>query len=235
MLLNPPPFDIWFMARLVRLVGRHPQFDIGIRSAIRHNVLGGFWYAAAIFILWVRGTSRGRQDARRRVLTTLLATGVAILLTILAGHLVSWLPPSRHPLLAGLYPAYFGSNPNTNSFPSQSTALYSAVAAGIYSLDAFLGSILWVGVPTLVALPRVYVGGHYPTDVVTGLVIGIAGYLLARYLLEGRLVAPIERFFEGGGRLRMLWELIVFGWISQIAVEFRDVVWLKNSLHYFTQ
>ncbi len=172
------------MARLARLAGRYPHFDMGIRSAIRHNVLGGFWYAAAIFILWVQGARSSKQNARRRVLTILLATGLAILLTILAGDVVSWLPPSRHPLLADLYPPYFGSNPNTNSFPSQSTALYSAVAAGIYSLDALLGSILWVGVAILVALPRVYVGGHYPSDVLAGLAVGVTGYVVVRHLLE---------------------------------------------------
>jgi len=81
-------------------------------------------------------------------------------------------------------------------------------------------------------LPRMYVGGHYLSDVVAGLVLGLVSYIGARCLLEARVVPVAERFLSEESRFRVLGELLVFAWIWQVAVEFREVVWGKNSLEY---
>jgi membrane-associated phospholipid phosphatase len=125
---------------------------------------------------------------------------------------------------------YLLENINDNSFPSQSTALYAAVAAGIFSLHRAVGSALWVGVGVLVGLPRLYVGGHYPTDVLTGLVLGLFGYLIARTLWEPSLSLPLERLFDQDKWPHLLGEFVVFIWILETAVEFREGVWIKNAL-----
>jgi len=213
-------------------LGRYRLFDLSVESAIRHHVLGGFWFAACIFIFWMRGVRPGGQRVRLRVLTILFGSSLAIVLTLLSGGLASWLPPSRNPGLAHFYPAYLSENVNDNSFPSQSTALYAAVAAGIFSLHKVLGSALWVGVGVLVILPRLYVGGHYPTDVLAGLILGLLGYFSSRTLLEPSYGPYFERLFEQNTWLRVVGEFVVFVWILQTGVEFREVVWIKNSLEY---
>jgi len=230
--LAPTNFDIWLTAGLAELLGRYPLFDLGVESAIRHNVLGGFWFATSVFVFWMQGAKPGQQEVRRRIFTIIFGSVLGILLTIPAGTAVSWPPPSRYPGLAHLYPRYLAPNLNNNSFPSQSTALYAAVTAGIYTLNKKVGSILWVCVGTLVALPRIYVGGHYPSDVLAGLILGLAGYVSAQYLLEPRLVSNIEQVFEKRNHLRIVRNVVVFVWILQVAVEFRDIIWLKNSLEY---
>lgn len=232
MSLAPTKFDLWFITEVAKLLGRHPLFDVSVESAIRHNVLGGFWFALSVFVFWMQGARPGQQKARRRILTIVFGSALGILLTIVAGTAVSWLPPSRYPGLADLYPGYLAPNLNDNSFPSQSTALYAAVTAGIYTLNKKVGSILWVCVGTLVALPRIYVGGHYPSDVLAGVILGLAGYLSALYFLEPRLVSNVERVFEKDNHLRVVGNVLVFVWILQLAVEFRDIIWLKNSLEY---
>ena len=232
MWLAPTGFDLWFIRQLAQLLGRWRLLDIGVQSAIQHNVLGGFWYAAALFFFWVRGGQQENEAVRRRILTTLLGSLIAILLMLLGAMLIAWPPPYRHASLAELYPRYFYRNESGSSFPSQSTTLYAAVAAGVFSLHRVTGSLLWVGVVLLVGLPRIYVGGHYPTDVLAGMVFGLASYATARYLLEPRLVRPMERVFKGKKWLQVLGELVVFAWILQVAVGFRDVVWLNNILRY---
>jgi hypothetical protein len=137
--------------------------------------------------------------------------------------------------LADLYPAYFEGNVNLNSFPSQSVALYTPVAAGIYSLHRFAGILLWLGLPLLVALPRMYVGGHYLSDVVAGLILGLTGYVIARRWLEPWLVARIEHAMEESSRFQVVMEMIVFVWILQVALEFRDAVWFRNGLRILLQ
>jgi membrane-associated phospholipid phosphatase len=229
----PTHFDIWFMVELARFVGRYPLFDRAVQSAIAHNVLGGLGYSIALFVFWIEAERTGKEATRQRILTTLLGSILAITLTILAGKFLSWLPPARNPIFAGFYAKYFGHNPNTNCFPSQSTAVYSAVAAGIYSLCRSVGLLLWVGIAVAVALPRLYVGGHYPTDILVGCVLGLTGYLISRHVLEMRLISRLESLFIRGSPLRIFTEVLVFCWILQVAVEFRDVVWLKNCLDHF--
>ena len=235
MLLSPTTLDLWVSSKLAGFLGQYPLFDAAVQSAIRHNVLGGVWYAAAMFVAWVLGTRPGQEPTKRRSLTILLATAMAVLFSFPAAYLISWLPPSRYPALADLYPAYIEGNVNLNSFPSQSVALYTPVAAGIYSLHRFAGILLWLGLPLLVALPRMYVGGHYLTDVMAGLLLGMAGYMVSRYLLEPRLGERLQRFMDRPGAVRVLTEMVVFAWILQIAVGFRDAVWFRNGLRILVQ
>jgi len=230
MWLAPTGFDLWFVRQLAQFLGRHPLFDLGVQSAIYHNILGGFWYAAALFVLWLQGSQEGNEATRRRILTILLGSLIAILLIPVAQALVVWPPPIHHPSVSSLYPRYIYTNPEGSSFPSQSVTLYASLAAGIYSLHRVTGWFLWVGVVILVGLPRIYVGGHYPSDVFGGIILGVSGYAGARYLLESRLVPQLERVFVGKPWLRVAGEVIVFAWILQVAIEFREIVWLRNCL-----
>jgi len=228
--LTPTRFDIWIITNLAKFLGRYPLFDLGVESAIRHNVLGGICFAGCIFIFWMQGARPGGQRVRQRVLTILFGLLMAIVLSLLSGELASWPPPSRNPSLAHFYPPYLMENTNSNSFPSQSSALYAVVAAGIFSLHKVVGSALWVGVGLIVGLPRLYVGGHYPSDVLVGSILGLLGYFCARTFLEPSLSPYLERLFEQKTWPRVVGELIVFAWILQTGVEFREVVWIKNIL-----
>ena len=218
------------MTQLAKLLGRYPIVDLGVQSAIRHHVLGGFWFAACLFVFWTLGARPGGDNVRRRVLTILIGSAVATVSALLFGELFSWLPPSRNPVLAHYYPSYLSENMNINSFPSLSTALYAAVAAGIFSLNKGVGWALWLGVGVLVSLPRVYVGGHYPTDVFVGLVLGLLGYFVARTFLEPCVGPYIDRLFQQATCPCVLGEFVVCVWILQIAVEFRELVWIKGAL-----
>ena len=233
MLLEPTNFDLRSTTYLAKLLGRYPLFDLAIESAIRHHVLGGFCFAACLFILWGQAARPGGQELRRRILTIIFGSLMAIALTFLAGDFVSWLPPSRHPGLAHLYPDYLTPSININSFPSQSTALYTAVAVGVFSFQRAMGSALLAGVLVLVSLPRLYLGGHYPTDVLGGLILGFIGYFGARIFLERALASRLERLFEKENWLRILGDIFVFLWILQVAVDFREAVWIRDSFRYF--
>jgi undecaprenyl-diphosphatase len=230
MLLTPSRFDFWVMTRLVKFIGRYPRFDLGVESAIRHHMFGGFWFAVCLFVFWVNGERPGGQRLRQRVLIILLGATLAVVLARLFGLAISWLPPSLNPTLAHFYPDYLMQNINDNSFPSESTALYMAIAVGIFSLNRMIGTALFVLVILFVSLPRVFLGGHYPTDIFAGLALGFVGYFLARGLPDLWFRRHIEPLFEQGSWLRVFGEFVVFVWISQIAVEFAEFVWIKNCL-----
>ena len=81
------------------------------------------------------------------------------------------------------------------SFPSDHAVMAGAVAAGLLVAHRRLGAVA-VLAALLMACARVYVGAHFPLDVVIGLLFGagvtLTGFLLLRSLLIS-LVARLTR------------------------------------------
>lgn len=90
------------------------------------------------------------------------------------------------------------------SFPSDHATTVGAVAIGLWFVDRRFGVIAGIGA-LLMAFARVYVGVHYPLDVVAGLALGggvaVAGHVLvvptlqraAERLVAGRFAWLVSR------------------------------------------
>lgn len=68
---------------------------------------------------------------------------------------------------------------NGKSFPSDHTAIAFAWAAGLWQTNRWLGltcSLLALAV----GVSRVFVGVHYPVDIIGGIVVGVASLSIAR-------------------------------------------------------
>jgi undecaprenyl-diphosphatase len=110
---------------------------------------------------------------RTRSYEPLIAAAIAIPVAELAPVVLKPLigrhrPPVDHPEIHAL-----GSLPSDYSFPSGHAC--SAFAAAVV-LMAFLPRLRWVllTIATLVAVSRVWLGVHYPSDVIAGAALGAA-------------------------------------------------------------
>ena len=78
------------------------------------------------------------------------------------------------------------------SFPSDHATVVGAVAGGLWFVDRRLGRTV-AALALLMAFARVYVGAHYPGDVIAGLVLGGGTAMLVRTIAPRVFVPLLER------------------------------------------
>ncbi|MEO6796822.1 MAG: phosphatase PAP2 family protein [Candidatus Dormibacter sp.] len=123
----------------------------------------------------------------RRWIDALAVLGATVGSLYLYEFIVRWVGRHRPPV-----PHL--ENPGGSSFPSghvaNSTALYLAILLAVFvfarrrSLRVAL-LLLALALVTAIAVSRIYLGLHYPSDIVAGFLIGVAWALIVRYALSG--------------------------------------------------
>ena len=144
-------------------------------------------------LLWlVIGTAVAWRRRRPRDLVTL---ALALLLaSILANGLLKPRIGRERPFLRTPAVRVIGESPDDASFPSGHAAS-SAAAALVLSTIAPAGRVAWWLLVAAVAYSRVYLGVHYPFDVLGGALVGLVS--AAAVLILSRLFRGSEgnRFF----------------------------------------
>jgi membrane-associated phospholipid phosphatase len=166
----------------------HSQSVAHIVDAISKMYLfKGTLLVALLWWIWFRhyrATSRDEIAIRRRDRELVVIAIVSGFVAFLAGRLLAhYLPfrlrPVYEPALQGLYPVTKVDQllPRTwSAFPSDHAMLWCAISMGIFLASRWLGIYAFIHTAVLIGLPRVYLGLHYPSDVIVG---GLLGILLA--------------------------------------------------------
>lgn len=190
-------FDLSILRFLNHFAFRWPLFDdmaIGIEKFYFTRGLG---LIGLLWWIWFRGGATARRD---RVIV--VATTVATFLALIAGRLLAhYLPfrlrPFAEPDLGMHFPSRLSACQEPvmrtwSSFPSDHAMMWCAVATGIFLASRRLGMLAFIYAIAFICFPRVYLGMHYPTDILAGAALGIVICLLFnQHALRERIAAPV--------------------------------------------
>jgi undecaprenyl-diphosphatase len=111
--------------------------------------------------------------ALRRRPWIVLTTGVAVLAADLTALALKAATGRERPFLVFPEPGPLVTTPLGLSFPSGHAATSFAAATVLSTLVSRRGRISLYALATLIALSRVYVGVHYPADILAGALLGL--------------------------------------------------------------
>ncbi len=159
--------------------------DFG-KSAYVLWVLAGALFAVAILAPRLRGTSQSIVLAFGRRLQFVF---LAVLVPVLVGEIVKWIVGRGRPFVGGdanpFNFAHFAGTEAYASFPSGHAITSFALAFAV----SVLWPRAWVAMAAyalVIAISRLVLLAHHPSDVVAGALIGVAGAMFVRYWFAAR-------------------------------------------------
>lgn len=206
-----------------------PHRRIADRTAlllVHYPVLFTFSVAAGFCVLWLRNDAR-RAERRSYLFKAVSAFVVAVALTLIVRPWITWPSPARNPAFTALFPRYLWGLGTSDSFPSHSTLAYFVIATGFWPLRRGLSITLSILTVIFVSLPRVYLGGHYPVDVVCSLLLGSVALLI---VWTWHLPSSLSRWLVSEGRAGKIRNTLLFLWIAELADGFRGTEFVIGVL-----
>ncbi|MDQ6873194.1 MAG: undecaprenyl-diphosphatase [Gemmatimonadota bacterium] len=151
-------------------------------------------FALALVALWLSWHHRNQLAA--------LLAGISALIALGLGQLIGKALPRPRPYLSHSVHQLIPPSLDT-SFPSDHAILGFAVAVMVWRYNRRAGAALLV-LATLMAFARVFVGAHYPADVLGGAVLGALTSVVLAALSERPPVAQLlDAIFRMLRRMRL--------------------------------
>ena len=150
-------------------------------------------YGAVLFaVLILVGYVLARRQRSAELLAASLWAGLAPLLAVAANQPLARGVDEPRPFTSLQHVLVLAHRSTDPSFASDHGTMAGAVAVGLLLVSVRLGLVA-VAAALLMAFARVYVGAHYPIDVVAGLTLGAGTALIGWLLLRRPLTWLIER------------------------------------------
>lgn len=142
-------------------------------------LLGGWWLA--------------RRQANPGVMAAAVWAPIGVLLAVGINQPISGAVGEARPCRALPHILVLAKCGTDSSFPSDHGVMAGAALVGLLWVTRRVLAWVTVVAALLLAFSRVYVGAHYPQDVLAGLLLGavvsVAGYLLVRRVLTRLIIA----------------------------------------------
>jgi undecaprenyl-diphosphatase len=168
-------FDRLIIDYVFRWFSRSYYFFHTVEFMAADNLLKGGVVAVIFWYLWFKA---GPDNPAKRVqlIATLISVFFVMVITLSLAGLV---PFRQRPFLNpdfkfnSLIP-FNAMLTQFSSFPSDHAALFTSLATGFYFVSRKIGIITILFVFIYILFPRLYLGYHYPTDILAGTVIGVS-------------------------------------------------------------
>jgi undecaprenyl-diphosphatase len=157
---------------------------LSINKLVKGGVLISLLWCA-----WFRPEPASRK--REHVFATLVACVIALALARISLML---LPFRNRPLhdesidFVLPYGVAEGALDGLSSFPSDHAVLFFCLATGLFFASRALGWFALIYTAIFIALPRIYLGLHFPTDILAGAALGVSVAVVCNMSLPGMRV-----------------------------------------------
>ncbi|MEA3249742.1 MAG: phosphatase PAP2 family protein [Patescibacteria group bacterium] len=141
--------------------------------------------AVVILLAWYHyvtaHTRKSRHEAVRDI-SVMLRAAAAAFIAVVGNFLFSLIYYRERPFVAlhGVT-RLIGEPLTSKSLPSDHTSMAFAIAVSVTLLHPKLGGVL-LAAATGVAVGRIYVGVHFPSDVLAGIFVGMIAAVIARFV-----------------------------------------------------
>lgn len=164
-----------------------------------HLLKGGIVLAISWGLWFTRDEELDGTETRKTILATYCGVVVALFLgKIIALSLPFRLRPMNNPAFHFLLPLCVpeGRSLDWNSaFPSDHAILFVGLVTGIWMVSRRIGILSFFYVLFFILLPRIYIGYHYPTDLLGGALLGgICVKLANAPMIKNPSMAPLLDF-----------------------------------------
>jgi undecaprenyl-diphosphatase len=178
------------------------SFDVLVQLLERNMLFKGAVFVCLFWILWFpRKDGVNIIERRKTLLASLIGTMFGVFTTVLLTIVLPYRArPVHDSALALAVPSGVEEIlEGWSAFPSDTATLACGLAIGIFLVSRTLGLCAVLYALIFVFIPRVYLGLHYPTDILAGIMIGATFVVLAnvhsvKELLSSRILEFSERY-----------------------------------------
>src|SRR5216684_2616246 len=167
-------FDQPIVFFLNQAAQRWPSFDNLVVIASDSDLVKGGIVVAVVWWAWFYSSSE-QHRYRVHLLTGIIGALLALFVArVLAFALPLRLRPLLDPALHFRPPSGLPDQSNWttwSSFPSDHAALFFALGLGVWHVSRKGGIALLLYILLFICLPRLYVGIHYPSDILAGAIL----------------------------------------------------------------
>jgi membrane-associated phospholipid phosphatase len=156
-------------------------------------------FVALIWWAWFEAKDKPHvREVREKIIAGFIGAMCCLgVVRVMVAYLPMRLRPLANPSLGLNFPVPAEGYAQWSSFPSDHAALFTFLTVTLFSISVPLGILGLLDTVFLICFPRIFLGIHYPTDIVAGAIMGVAGGIVfAGAGLRSYLSRPILAWIE---------------------------------------